>query len=74
MNPADQPPPDPDRGDPVRSMTAWVLFLAAGLCVLAASILTGRHYGWVPPSCVFAAAVVFAVAGFAVLAGKGRRQ
>ena len=72
MTPAGRPPREPDRGDPVRSMTAWVLFVAAVLCVFAASILTGQHYGWVPPSCVFAAAVVFAVAGFSVLAGKGR--
>ena len=74
MNPADQPPPEPDRGDPVKRMIAGVLAVAAGLCLLAASALIGLHRGWVPPACAFAAAGVFTVAGFAVLAGKGRQS
>ena len=74
MNPADQPPPEPERGNAVKRMTAGILAIAAGLCLLAGSILIGLHRGWVPPACAFAAAGVLTVAGFAVLAGKGGQQ
>ena len=56
----------------MRSMTAWVLFTAAALCVFAACIAYSLHRGWVPPACFAGAAVVLTVAGFAVLAGKGK--
>jgi len=72
--PADRPPREPDRGDPVRSMTAWVLFIVAVVCVFAACVAYSLHHGWVPPACFAGAAAVLAVAAVVVLAGKGRRQ
>ena len=72
-SPADLPPPAPDRGNPVRGMIAWVLFVAAVVCVFIVAVLAGLDRGWVPVVLAVAAAVVLTVAGVAVLAGKGRR-
>ncbi len=55
-------------------MTAWVLFTAAVLCVFAVFVAYSLHHGWVPPACFAGAAAVLAVAGVAVLAGKGPRS
>ena len=73
-SPADLPPPNPDRGNPVKVRLARVFAVAAGLSLLVASALISLHRGWVPPACAFIVAGLFTVAGFAVLAGKGRQS
>ena len=72
MNPADQPPPDPDRGDPGKIRAARVLFAVAVLCLFTAGI--GSRYGWVAVACATGTAAILAVVGVAVLAGKGGKS
>ena len=70
MNPADQPPPEPDKGDPGKIRRASILGIAAFSCILAASVAIGLHHGWLPVACFAGAAAAFAVAAVAVLAGR----
>ena len=72
-SPADLPPPEPEKGNPGKIRVARILAVAAGLSLLAASALISLHHGWVPPACAFIVAGLFTVAGFAILAGKGRQ-
>lgn len=75
-SPADKPPPEPERGDPVRRRIALVFAVAAAVCLLAAGILSDHqlHLGWRPPVIAAGAAIVCAGAGLAVLAFGGRPQ
>ena len=73
-SPADQPPPEPDRGDPGKIRRARILGIAAVSCVFGAFAAAGLHHGWVPVACFAGVAAAFAVAAVAVLAGKGRRS
>ena len=75
-SPADMPPPEPGRGDPVRLRWFWGLFFAACVFVLAGSILIGAHVHHYTAAIVsaFGAAVVSLLAAFLVLAtGKGEQ-
>ena len=74
MNPADQPPPEPERGNAVRGMIGWTLVVAAVVCIFAVAVLSGLNHGWVPVALAVAVVVVLAVAAVVVLAGKGRRS
>ena len=75
-SPADQPPPEPERGDPVRTRWAIALGIAGLMCIFAAFVLAGPHVrdSWVPPTIAAAAALVFAGAALAVLAFGGRQS
>jgi len=75
-SPADQPPPEPERGDPVRLRWFWALIATAAVCAIVACALAGPHVpvSWVPPASVGAAAVVLVVIAFVVLAGGKEKQ
>ena len=71
-SPADQAPPEPERGDPVRRTIAGILAVAACVCLLAIGVLAGLGFGWRPPLISAGAAIVCAGAALAVLAFGGR--
>jgi hypothetical protein len=75
-SPADQPPPDPERGNAVRLMIAGGLFVAAGVLGVVASALAGPHVhlGAVPVAVAAGLAGACIGAAFVVLAGKGRQR
>jgi hypothetical protein len=76
MTPADQPPPDPQRGNAVRLMIAGALIAAAGVLGFVASALAGPHVhlGLVPVAVTAGLAGACIGAAFVVLAGKGRQS
>ena len=71
-SPADQPPPDPERGNPARLRWVRVLFAITAVLVLVAAILSA-HNGVASVS-AGAAASAFLVAAFVILAWKGRKS
>jgi hypothetical protein len=74
-SPADQTPPDPERGHAVRLMIAGALIAAAGVLGVVASALAGPHVhlGAVPVAVAAGLAGACLGAAFVVLAGKGKR-
>jgi hypothetical protein len=72
-SPADLPPPEPERGDPVRLRWFWGLLALGAVFVLVAAVLSGLGLGWRPPVIAAGVAIVCAGAALGVLA-FGRPQ
>ena len=73
-SPADQPPPEPDRGDPARRTIAGILAVTACVCLLIVGVLAGLGLGWRPPLIAAGVAIVCAGTALGVLAFGGRQS